>query len=569
MRIPAGVIFIWTGTNAAIPSGWERVTALDGRYPKGAAASTDPNTTGGNPFHSHSATSTHTHSMENHTHTISIGTGKTGLATGSGSNTNDAAHNHSGMTSGAAQSASVSTESATYSSVSNDPPYYAVIYITPSSDITDGTLPKGVICLTSNAVLPGFYVCDGNNGTPNFVGKYLKGANTGANAGETGGSTTNIHHLSHTHTTSHSHAAATSGSTASTPCDSRATASNPPTATGDHNHSISLPEVTLSTSDNVSLETTETVEPAYTKLMAMMNDSAGTISNGVIALWRGSLASIPAGWKLLDGADGLVDMRGRHLKITATLGEVGDTGGSNTHSHASQSHGHTISHSHSTTVYHSGSRGVKNSGRTAKTAGTYHNVTTTSDNIVLADSSTAADSQSNEPDYLTVAFIQLSGEEFSKEVSDSMSVDTVVTKHPNKVASDSPSISDTYSRRGDFTRTLPDTISLNDVFSYFFLLYKKLSETIKITVSFSKKISRIYLVVLSVSDVISKHFAKIFDYVISITENYINIATIRDKMFLGRIFGSASNNSRIGYNKNNKPEIRGGCDNDGNKPNIL
>ena len=61
MAISNGVIFIWTGTNASIPAGWERVTSLDSKYPKAITnTSTEPNTTGGSDTHSHSATATHT-----------------------------------------------------------------------------------------------------------------------------------------------------------------------------------------------------------------------------------------------------------------------------------------------------------------------------------------------------------------------------------------------------------------------------------------------------------------------------------------------------------------------------
>ena len=54
--VPNGVIFIWTGTNASIPTGWERVTTLDGRYIKATANAVNPNVTGGNATHTHTST---------------------------------------------------------------------------------------------------------------------------------------------------------------------------------------------------------------------------------------------------------------------------------------------------------------------------------------------------------------------------------------------------------------------------------------------------------------------------------------------------------------------------------
>ena len=53
--VKSGIILIWTGTNAAIPSGWERETDLDGKYPKASGAEA-PNTTGGSHTHTHTAT---------------------------------------------------------------------------------------------------------------------------------------------------------------------------------------------------------------------------------------------------------------------------------------------------------------------------------------------------------------------------------------------------------------------------------------------------------------------------------------------------------------------------------
>lgn len=399
--IKAGIIFIWTGTNASIPAGWSRVTAMDSYYPKGTAASTDPNTTGGASTHSHTSPS-HSHTLNDHTHTITVAAGSGGgLTTGSGSNTAVVGHTHSNFTSGSLNNGSTSSEAATYGSCSNDPPYYEVIYITPSSDISGFNIPTGIVCLADAAAPTGFYACDGNNGTPNLVGKYLKGAAASGNAGGTGGSTTNIHSLSHVHTTSHGHASATSGNQSDSSCDSRATASSPPTQLTPHTHAIALPAATPSTTDNVSLTTSETVEPAYYSLMAIYNSSAATLPVNAIAMWLGTLATIPDGWALVSA------MNDKHLKITATVGSIGATGGSNTHTHASQNHNHSVSHSHSTSVSHGGSRGVQNSGKTCTTSSTTHAISTNSINLVTADAATTANSSSNEPSYRTIAFIKL------------------------------------------------------------------------------------------------------------------------------------------------------------------
>ena len=64
-----------------------------------------------------------------------------------------------------------------------------------SSSIIGGTpsglVPTGVICMWSGtlATIPsGWALCDGNNGTPNLVAKFIRGVNTsGTNPGTTGG----------------------------------------------------------------------------------------------------------------------------------------------------------------------------------------------------------------------------------------------------------------------------------------------------------------------------------------------------------------------------------------------
>ncbi|MGB4971653.1 MAG: hypothetical protein WBO32_03290, partial [Cyclobacteriaceae bacterium] len=142
-------------------------------------------------------------------------------------------------------------------------------------------------------------------------------------------------------------------------------------------------------------------------LTAVQATSSVVPFKGIIAMWLGTLVSIPFGWILCDGTRGTIDMKSRYLKITGTIGSIGNTSGSNTHTHASQNHGHTITaHTHSTTASHTSS-GVTVSGAGGTTKGeTSHSVSTSSTSLVLSNTSTTADSSSNEPEYLTVAFIK-------------------------------------------------------------------------------------------------------------------------------------------------------------------
>lgn len=404
MKISNGVIFIWSGTNASIPAGWSRDTSMDDTYPKGTANATNPNTTGGATTHTHTSPA-HSHATaQAHTHQITLGNASGGSSTcDAGTDGASSTHNHgAAFTSGAVTSFSTSSTAATYGAFSNNPPFYSVIYITPTTFVA--TLPTGVIGLADATAPTGFNICDGTLSTPNLVDKYILGASAGANAGTTGGTTTNTHALSHVHTTSHTHAATTSGSESAT-VNSQVSAGS---SVGNHTHSVALPASTPSTTDNVTLAASaETVEPAYTKLLAIQAASTTSVPVGIIALWKGLLSSIPSGWILCDGTGGTVDMRGRHLKITGTVGAVGATGGSNTHTHASQNHNHTVAHTHTGSQTHSDVKSNGNTGTSIATNSAIHAISTDSVSLVIDNASTTADSSNNEPPYRTVAFIKL------------------------------------------------------------------------------------------------------------------------------------------------------------------
>jgi len=411
MAISNGVIFIWTGTNAGIPAGWERVTALDVRFPKAVAnTSTEPNVTGGSDTHTHTGSS-HTHTMASHTHTVSYGT-SAGINRDNGTNDRDGianGHSHPSQTSGGPTNVSVSSESVTYTSVSNNPPHYEVIYITPTTSA--GGLPNLALALSEDTSFVnntgkynGYYICDGNNSTPNLANKYLKGAGTGNNAGGTGGSTTNNHSLSHTHSISHAHAQLTTP--LSTGPFNESTSGSSDMASKFHTHTTTINTTNSSTSDTPSTTTTETVEPAYKKLLAIQNRS-GTVYTplGIIGMWLGTLANIPTNFEIISTMDD------KHLKIASNVGEIGNTGGSNTHTHASSTHTHSaVSHSHtgSTSTFGSDTRhdGNAQGGVRDHT----HAVTVSTENLTLNAGSTTADSSSNEPEYRTVAFIKYLGE---------------------------------------------------------------------------------------------------------------------------------------------------------------
>jgi len=66
--------------------------------------------------------------------------------------------------------------------------------------------------------------------------------------------------------------------------------------------------------------------------------------NGLIAIWSGAIADIPAGWHLCDGNDGTPDLRDRFVYGAGGIKNPGDTGGSATHTHTftGDGHNHTL-----------------------------------------------------------------------------------------------------------------------------------------------------------------------------------------------------------------------------------
>lgn len=421
MAIPNGVIFIWTGTNASIPAGWQRVTDLDDKFPKGNTdGSTNPNVTGGTSTHTHTSPA-HSHTMNNHTHSVTVGDITTYYNRGGFDVVGS--HTHGTFTSSNPVGGSLSSVTATYASVSNNPPYYDVIYITPASTV--GGIPNLSLGLSDDSSFTnntgkynGYYKCDGNNSTPDLTDKYLKGASAGANAGTTGGSLTNVHTLTHTHSSSvHNHDSFNTGN--STPAKTTDTwgGSSLPAWTGQtHNHDITIGNYTDSPTDTPSLTTSETVEPAFKKLLAIQNRS-GTIYTpiGIIALWLGTIANIPTNFEIVSA------MYGRHLKITNTNGDIGSTGGSNTHTHTGNTHTHrSVSHNHTTTQSGHPDNTIQGGGNSIQSGGSLlttfaltqspHTITVSSVDLVYSTATTSADSSSNEPEFRTVAFIKYKGE---------------------------------------------------------------------------------------------------------------------------------------------------------------
>ena len=132
---------------------------------------------------------------------------------------------------------------------------------------------------------------------------------------------------------------------------------------------------------------------------------------GLIALWLGSTSAIPVGWYLCDGNNGTPDLRDKFLKVINNTSELGDTGGSNTHSHTPLTHTHTAIGTHT----HTGSSGGPSESTSGNTGSDQYATSVHTHTLTSVSSTTPtyvntdldSDSVNNEPAYRTVAYIQL------------------------------------------------------------------------------------------------------------------------------------------------------------------
>lgn len=421
--VSENIILLWPGTNASIPTNWTRETAFDDKFLKAWGNAVAPNNTGGNESHSHVG-SEHSHAQtDSHGHVVS--TNATNAPNGQdigGSNTDafsQNSHSHANATV-TTRSGGTAADTVAYPSTENNnrPPYYDCIFIKASSG---AIINADTIGMWNTASVPvNWRECtDGSNGAPALGNKYLRGATTDGNGGGTGGSLTHQHDLTHSHSTSHSHTGTTGGSTSTR--NTQNGTPNQVSGIGQHTHPITLNAATVSTDTYTGSVTSDTVEPAYKKLLAIQAEQTGGIPRGLIGLYLGSTASIPDGWLLCNGQvwdDGITytpDMRDKFLKIANSTAEIGNTGGSNTHDHpASNSHTHTQTGTHSHTGSTSSVPTLHSSQDSASQSNWYiqnhtHTISSVGNNttsLTWASATINAESVDNQPPYLTAAFVQ-------------------------------------------------------------------------------------------------------------------------------------------------------------------
>ncbi len=435
IKLASGINILWVGTHATIPTGFSRKTALDGYFFKGVNSGDANLTPAGSDTHTHSATGNHSHTMGDHTHTISFGASTGGSQnTGSGSSAARSGHTHANLTSGAVSSGGeLSSVASTYTSVSHVPPYFEVIVI--ESDGSLGVPSNAVLFYENNDDITskGFYNCDGNNGTANMDGFFLKVVGAGGDAGSSvSNNSYHNHSLSHTHSVaSHSHGSVTSGGVSG---ETNSDTDTPYQELGTHTHAVVLSGSDAISSADATLDTTgDTVLPSFKYLRAVQNKSGVTKDPVIkmVALWTGAVADIPTGWSVKTSMYDVYPRVGNSSILNGT------TGGSNTHTHSSNSHTHSSTgHTHSGNATHPGNSrdNTNSSGAFADTGGGVHAYTTDSKSPTYSSATTSAGSSSNEPAHTQVIFITYNGI-YEVSVTDTVTVEDVETNSVTRLIS--------------------------------------------------------------------------------------------------------------------------------------
>lgn len=413
--VPSGIIVGWPSTNASIPTGYTRATAYDGRYVKEIATSaTNPGATGGSSSHNHSysAHSGHTYS---HSHSWpTSGTASVNLQSGNTQQVSIATDTHTHPLSDPGATSTVGSGGpANYDAASVEPPNLVVIFIT--SNGTAG-IPANALGYFNAAAPTNFAAY--SNGT----NRLWKGAATGGDGGGTGGTGDSHTHTSASHTHSvnaHTHSVAFGSASATVQGVSGAIGSS-----GNHVHpGVTSDSQASGTSDSASESTASgDMTPPWYKILTIQNTSGTPQSPplGLIAIWDGTLVSIPAKWHLCDGTSGTPNLsQGLYVRGAASSGEVGTTGGATTHTHSGAGHTHGSSgiaaHSHGG-IGASASSDINSidSGGVATARGSHGHASGGSSSTVGIGSSTsqsisAGANSSNDPVFTAVAYIQYTG----------------------------------------------------------------------------------------------------------------------------------------------------------------
>ena len=413
--IAANVIFIWTGTAASIPAGWTRETALDAKYQKGTANGVNPGGTGGALTHQH-ATANHNHTTA-HGHSVpdsSAGVGQ--VLRAAGPNNPPTGHTHLSNPPTSNPTTPLADDTPATTVVNHEPSHMEVIFI--KSDGTPTGLPdKAVGLWNNNAGTPvNWNLCDGGGAParPDMRLRWAKGAAAAGDGGAIGGGLTHGHGIaSHTHSTPWAHTHPNVVTSVTGAAAVAGAAGSLDAASGNHTHSLTVGSTSPAVTGNTDTAAASDHQPPYWVLAWIQNNAAALdFPDRIIGLWLGTLASIPAYWRLCDGTGGTPDLRSLFVKGANTLGGIGGSGGSLTHGAAHTATGHTHpvqTHAHTLTDQANGANQNRPAGAvgTASLTHTHTFANTTPDAFTSGAGTPMVNNYTDtQPPYVDVAFIQ-------------------------------------------------------------------------------------------------------------------------------------------------------------------
>jgi hypothetical protein len=416
--IPNDGRLLWAGTDATIPSGWLRDTSFDGKQLQGGGSGFTSPGNGGGASHDH-VMPAHTHGGSSHSHSVTSSTyTQVGFATVNGSvlptiwsPAAKQAHFHSRQSSVTATLAYLDSAAITLSTESHGAPSVQPVLIKPTGATSPQYIPSGTNLFTDEPTPQvGFAVDIAFSG-------YFVSIMTGGNDA----STTGIYSDTHQHTTSgHSHAfpTHTHGSITGTAANPRqeitASSPSPPKSYITRSHHRWLLNSANAGIASIESPGSDAVanDPLYTRLLAIRNTD-GDIEppSGVVIMFVGDVGDIPDGWTLMDGTLGsLVSCIDRQVKCTSDSSEIGDTGGSNEHTHV-MAHVHSMvtSHNHAIAVSYIGTTLYADAGFTPilNNAIHAHSWTVTSTTPPDSDNNNAVtDASDIRVDYRTILYIK-------------------------------------------------------------------------------------------------------------------------------------------------------------------
>lgn len=414
--IPADLILGWPSTAASIPSGWTRVTALDGVLPRGANTTAAPSATGGAATHTHTIPS-HAHTVGAHSHTVGGNTGTSNSSTtsarynGASQPQADQPHSH-GRPSATGTAAAFTSGSATpgTGAANNAPPALDVIWI--KSNGAQPSYPAGILGWATESV-------SGWTNHAASAGRYLKGAAAAGNGGATSGSTSHNHSTaahSHTAGSTHDHSIGSTGQSNPSSSTEAGYGSTPPRWLPRHTHPLNLNTASMGGTNSVSAGNTSstTVEPPNRRLRVLQNTGGGTQTR-IIGLFTGAVSALDPLLTLCNGAGGTPDMRTWFARDVGS-DSVNSTGGSTTHNHTTPAHTHDIgSHSHTIDVLASttGSFEAPSFGDLGSSPTTSHDhsggSTASASPSVSTTGAQTTGSSDHTPPYKEVHFVRLDG----------------------------------------------------------------------------------------------------------------------------------------------------------------